>query len=360
MSGDMKIYGQLVRNVTFYEKWAKAEGIPIYEGFGVESLSALELGTWERMGGNGCFLHLKGGEESTNSYVCEIEPAKNLKPEKHMYEELVLIVQGTGATSIWQEGGPPQTFEWQEGSLFAIPLNAWHQHFNGRSAKPARFVGTTNAPITMNLYHNLDYIFNNNFIFRDRFSGEQGYFNGSGKFYDIEGLTVKCWETNFIPDVSRFETYELKERGGSGSSVIFEMANGTMASHISEFGVGCYKKAHRHGPGANIIMLRGEGYSLMWQGEEEKVVIPWHAGSLFVPPGGWFHQHFNTGKEPARYVALKYSGGHKNPLNKAWRSLENVKKGGDQIEYEDEAPEIGAMYRRELAKKGVELRMKLS
>jgi len=46
----------------------------------------------------------------------------------------------------------------------------------------------------------------------------------------------------------------------------------------------------------------GEGYSLLWEPGGEKVMCPWGEAAVFTPPGGWYHQHFNLGDEPARYL----------------------------------------------------------
>ena len=46
-----------------------------------------------------------------------------------MYEELIYVISGRGAATMWNEGEPKRTFEWQEGSLFSPPLNSWHEHF---------------------------------------------------------------------------------------------------------------------------------------------------------------------------------------------------------------------------------------
>jgi hypothetical protein len=73
-----------------------------------------------------------------------------------------------------------------------------------------------------------------------------------------------------------------------------------------------------------------------------------------VPPERWFHQHFNVGGEPARYLALKPFSSRKFPgLRKHWGTSESVKLGGDQIEYEDEDPRIRRMFEAEARKRGV-------
>jgi hypothetical protein len=81
-----------------------------------------------------------------------------------------------------------------------------------------------------------------------------------------------------------------------------------------------------------------------------------------VPPNLWFHQHFNSGPEPARYLALRW-GSRRYDMGGAIRgetgdSHVDRKQGGAQIEYPDEDPAIHRIFEAELARNGAQCRMK--
>lgn len=335
-----------------YQQYLEQQQLPSVEGFYVPDIRKVELAPWQSMGGLGAYLHLEGSAEVCDAYVCEIPPGKSLKPQKHLFEALCYVVSGRGATSVWRDGQSKQTFEWHAGSLFSPPLNTWYQHFNGQGDEPVRLLAVTTAPTVMNLFHNLDFVFNCDYPFRDRYSGESDYFSGTGK-----ALAETFWESNFIEDVRSFQLQDNSKRGGGGKIIMLEIANNLMSAHISQFPVGTYKKAHRHGAGSHVVILGGEGFSLMWPEGQEIRRYDWGEGSLLVPPERWFHQHFNVGSVPARYLALKPFNSRKFPGLRKLGSSESVKSGGDQIEHEDEHPSIRKTFEEELAKRGVENRM---
>jgi hypothetical protein len=78
---------------------------------------------------------------------------------------------------------------------------------------------------------------------------------------------------------------------------------------------------------------------------------------MIVPPNLWFHQHFNTGPTPARYLAFKSEGvaiRNAQGVPKAWISR---RLGGDQIDYADESPRVREWFREALAGNGLTPRM---
>jgi quercetin dioxygenase-like cupin family protein len=341
---------------TPYQTWIETQGIPVIRDYYIEDLRKVELAPWDWKGGRGVYLNLIGTGDANDGYLCEIAPGSSLKPQRVLFEEMIFVVEGNGSSSIWNDDNKKITFEWQEGSLFSPPMNTWRQHFNGSGTRPARLLAVTSAPPIINMFRNLDFVIGNAFAFNDRFNPDPDSFSGSGESYKVKAVTV--WDTNFVPDVRTIPLHLRSNRGAGGSFLHIELAENSMTAHISEFPVGTYKKAHRHGPGAHVVIIGGEGYSLMWPEGEPIKRFDWRDGSIIVPPERWFHQHFNTGATPARYLALRW-GSRKfpRPLGKSYGTDESVKTGGDQIEYADEDPQIRRLFEQELAKRGVACRM---
>ncbi|HEY8134098.1 MAG TPA: ethanolamine ammonia lyase-activating protein [Thermoanaerobaculia bacterium] len=366
-------------NVNPYAEWLKREGIPVLTDYGVTNLRAVDVKPWKRMNAAGAYLDLKGGEGVNDGYVCEIAPRGRTSAQRYLFEEVLYILNGEGETTIWNPGGAKQTLRWKAGSVIGPPLNTWRQHVN-TGDKPARLLAITNAPVVIDLFHNTDFVFNNDYVFRDRYNGQADFF-GSGpeklrhKATSAEESEqsggVFTWDSGFVPDARAIGLKASKERGAANSRIELQLADNSMQAHISEFEVGTYKKAHRHGPGSHVVMLNGTGYTLMWKGSTkfsdapEHVRVDFTEGSLFVPPDGWFHQHFNTGQDPARYLAATWGGDGKwfmQALGGGGRTHRlgktSIRKGGNLIEYDDEDPAIREIFNAELRKNGVESRMK--
>jgi gentisate 1,2-dioxygenase len=337
---------------TPYDLWQEGEGIPIVRGHCVEDLSSIPVALWQRTGIFGSFVHLVGAGRTCGGYVCEIPPGGESKPQRYIFEQLIYVLKGHGATTVWNQGTKKQTFEWQEGSLFSPPLNAWHQHFNVTGSETARYVALTDAPQMINRFRNLDFIFGNDFSFMDRFSGEDGYYSGKGR----EVATHRTWESNFIPDIRDFKLEDRSLRGQGATGIRLHLAANTMSAHLEQYPSGTYPKAHRHGPGAHIVILSGEGYSFLWEEGQPRIRIDWRPGSLFVPPANWFHQHFNPDGKPVRYLALK-PWGFTYKVEDLSKTDQDIKSGGTQIDYKDQDPEIHATFLSECKKRGTEMKI---
>lgn len=352
------------------------EGVPVVRGHGLTDVRGVDLGPWARLGGSGAFIDLPGMEGLTGMYVVEVPPGGGLEPERHLYDELMYVLNGRGTAKVWsgargQDRGPV-VFEWQEGSLFAPPLNTWHQLFNAAGSERALLLGVTLAPPLMDLWHNIPFIFNCDHDFVDRFDGRPDFFEvGDRSLHEYSG--VMLWETNFIPDV-RGATLDAYERiGGPGHrATSYQMGGNVLVGHMAESEVGHYRKAHFHAGGAILLTLRGAGYTLMWpvevgtrpyqSGQGDRVVrVDWREGSVVSPPGDWFHQHFPTAAEPTRQVALRMGskryGVKFHDLAVRDGVHLSMSEGGTLIEYEQEDPEIERQFRRALVEAGVEYRM---
>ncbi|MDE3077347.1 MAG: cupin [Chloroflexota bacterium] len=364
-----------------YELYMEEEGIPIFRGIGVRDTRDLTLGAWKRLAGRGCFLHLNGLEGLKGMYVIEVPAAGALNAEKHMYDEFYLVIEGRGSTEVWREGqAKPQAFEWQAGTLFMAPINAWHRLVNA-TASPALIIAANNAPPIMNIFNSRRFIFENDFDFRERFDGSADFFKAkteveaepvrgraavySNVFADIVNCELPL-DNQRAPGYRRIQPYfhGYPETAGTGG-------------FIAEYPTGRYSKAHYHQSGAVIVCLKGKGYTFNWpiesgprpweNGMADRVkVAEYVAGGLVAAaPGGgnWFHQHFSVSKEPMRTINF-WGGptpqggamGEDGEEVRAW-NVYGIDEGGATIHYHHEDPYVRRYYAQRLAEEDVEMQM---
>ena len=99
-----------------------------------------------------------------------------------------------------------------------------------------------------------------------------------------------------------------------------------------------------------MIIVDGQGYSLLWFGDEEKRRVDWTRGTVFSPREGEYHQHFNTGATPTRYLAFRLGrlDTRRPQAGQGWNTEAEI----EGIPYDLEAPAIYELYRRECAANG--------
>jgi mannose-6-phosphate isomerase-like protein (cupin superfamily) len=363
---------------TAYDKFMDSEGIPVIEGWYVADVRETERRPWKRLGGKGAFIQLYGQEDITAMYVVEIAPGDALKTERHMYEEIYYILDGSGSAEIVAPDGKAQRFGWKKGDLFGIPLNAPHRLIN-EGGGPALALAQTNAPIIMDHFHNPEFTFACDFQFTDRYNGDPQYFKATEDIVhtargDDEG-GGPTWRAAFIPDSDHVPLPAGRWKGGGFRFMSHSLVGNTLEGHFAEWPAGQYNKAHAHGGGAVLYIVSGSGYTLMWpreagvrpyeEGNEAKIIrAPWGEGAVVSPGTGWFHQHFGTGSsggKSVRQLALRPSGGQ-NPLGfrrvvSREGPLVSIRNGGSLVDFDLEDPQIRRDFKADLVEKGLPYQM---
>jgi quercetin dioxygenase-like cupin family protein len=337
---------------TAYEQWCVNQDVPIVRGFHVPDLTEVKTSEWVSKGAAGAIIKLDGADETNGSYLLKVDRGEATTWARHVYEELFYVASGRGAVEL-RRAGQIVRHEWTPGAVFAPPLNVDYRLI---ADSDATLYCVNGAPPVMNLFHDSRFADENPFEFPDRWAASgapERYFDAQGRLWKRpDGAGV--WETTWIDDVNTFELPMLARRGGDGKMVTFQLGDGSLIAHISQFPSGQYKKAHRHGPGANIVILGGEGYSLLWQRDgEDPQRVDWGPNSIFVPPDMWWHQHFNSSHDPARYIALRW-GSRKYLINHKYEgTLVDRRDGGNQIEYDEQSPVVDELFIAECARHGV-------
>lgn len=369
-------FGEFKKQPTPYDAYMQQEGIPVFRDIGISNVRNLPLVPWARRGGRGSFIQLYGTEGKWGCYVIEVPPAGALNVEKHMYEEIFLVIEGRGTTEVWQEGDTRKhVFEWQAGSLFSIPMNAMYRIVNATSSGALLLAGNT-APNVINMINNFDAVFNNPFIFHDRFSSADDFYKARDEIEadPVRGLAMR--RTNLIPDAANCDLPLDNRRSPGYRRVEPFMTDNCFYFWIGQHENGRYSKAHAHTSAAILICLKGKGYTYTWP--ERLGVNPWRdglgdqvrrldyepGGMVTAAPGGarWYHQHFSVSEEPFRLTA--WFGPHnpgRDPGPPGEKHTDytaiDVNEGGTAIPYWMEDAFVRQEYEAKLRQNGVPNRM---
>jgi hypothetical protein len=145
--------------------------------------------------------------------------------------------------------------------------------------------------------HSEEFVFDCPYVFSERYSGAEGYFNVGQKRY--ESGMQHIWETNFIMDIQSANLDQREVKGAGVRITQFELSGNSLIGHLAQWPAARYHKAHYHGAGAILLGLQSSGYVLLWSKElgirpyeaghdEDVVEVKWKAGSVYCPPGGGF------------------------------------------------------------------------
>lgn len=330
-----------------YDRWVDKLGVPVHRGYFVEDVRTVELGYWAEREANTCFIQLNGAEGITEVRITEIPPGQTLRPWTLSIDETMYVASGRGMATVRHGEGPGKSFEFQKNALFMVPGGYTAELSNMSGTEPARIMSYNYMPLAMTVVDNPAYFINNPNAPAVRTASADASLYAEAKVQTAEqpgGAPRQVWFGNFFPDMKQWDRLvPFKGRGAGGHVVFIRYPESQITNHMSVFPSRTYKKAHRHGPGRAIIIPDGVGFSVMWEEGKEKVIIPWHEGSLFTPPDKWFHQHFNVGPIPARYLAFH------PPAQFAGYSEKVEDRRRDQIEYPNEEPWIREKFAAELA-----------
>ncbi|RCG30476.1 cupin domain-containing protein [Sphaerisporangium album] len=98
-----------------------------------------------------------GDYEVLNAHLAELKPGSQSVRHRHTTEAYLYIVKGSGYSLMNYDDDPVEVVEWSEGTLFAPPRWAWHQHFNLDESDTARYLAIQDTGLlrTMRL-HNIE------------------------------------------------------------------------------------------------------------------------------------------------------------------------------------------------------------
>lgn len=253
----------------------------------------------------------------------EAWPGWKLLGHRHLIDAVIHILQGRGHSII--DG---VRYDWEAGDFLCVPTFAWHRHVN-TGDEPVVYVAGTSTPFSMSLGVSIheDERYPEYWVFaqksdearrtlipggaevEDAVPGSQSVaefgpdLDSTGRLYEEDVNFAVAEEERRRAGRVLVKASELqygRTRMGQVAYVVDPRVgfnNRVMSTLLAVIPPGRRSGAHRHLYEEVNYILAGEGYSVI---DDRR--YDWKAGdALCIPVFAW-HQHFNTGSEPARFL----------------------------------------------------------
>jgi gentisate 1,2-dioxygenase len=249
---------------------------------------------------------------------------------RHTVEAVIYIKRGKGYSII--DG---RRHDWEAGDFICVPYFAWHRHVNESDAD-MHYMACTTQPLSLALGAAVyeDERFPEYWLFAQKSDAAMKTLVPGGAEVPLpiepppreesaEGSASRLYEEQL-----RFAVEEENRRRRSrvivkGKDLKFEKTRMGNIAYVVDPRIGFHVKtvatvlaeippqgrsgAHRHLYEEIEYVLSGEGYAVV---EDRR--YDWKTGDAFSIPPFFWHQHFNTGKETARFLVHTTRPGMEN------------------------------------------------
>ena len=308
-----------------YDDWARAEGVPIHAGAAIDLLS-VDAKPWARFGVDGAICHLDGRDDFLTIFVYDLAPGAASAPMRHLHEEVCYGLAGHGVAEIDLPGGGVKSIEWGPKTLFSAPMNAT-MRIRNTSGERARVASVTDFRYLISLYRNENFLFNTPLDFPERASGD---------------YAIDCAMAAAGPMTRPNE-----------AALPISLANGSIGVDIVAIAAGKYGRAERQMFGSLVIGVDGDGMTLSRAAETaEFTTTRWRHGIAHAPAGMMFHQHFNVGARPARFLRVELGGLAApmfRPRRKAYGDASVYAAGSATIDTSEQSPLVERLWRESMS-----------